>query len=245
MQPNSCQWQPQQPTVGPQHSPLTPDWDWWLWKQPKGLDSWKLPQSPSLTLTTVAHLMGCSKWGPSDHGWTENDCIDWIRCSSLWYKFSFLWGAYLADPTPLDRLLELEGARDSAIPYLRFMEVNLQILGIKNCNEDVLLLVIPTMTSSEKVPVVIGSKIIDWAMRIITKGELMKVTMTWKQPILGLSCLGCYIYPAWAQMELGWKRMWHLPPWGLTPWRWRYSAWTMSKAQPAPHRRSLFPHLAQ
>ena len=61
---------------------------------------------------------------------------------------------------PLDRL-SVRGARDSAIPYLRFMEVNLQILGIKNCNEDVLPVVIPTTSYSEKVLVMFGTKIID------------------------------------------------------------------------------------
>ena len=50
---------------------------------------------------------------------------------------------------PLNRLLELKGTEGSTILYLRFMEVNLQILGIKNYNEGVLLLVIPTMTYSE------------------------------------------------------------------------------------------------
>ena len=82
---------------------------------------------------------------------------------------------------PLGQLLELEGTEGSGIPYLRFVEVNLQIPGIKRYNEDVLLLVIPTMTYSETVPVVVGSKIIDRAMSIITKGELTKVTMTWEQ----------------------------------------------------------------
>ena len=37
------------------------------------------------------------------------------------------------------------------------------------------------MTYSEKIPVVVGSKIIDGAMRVVTKGELAKATMTWKQ----------------------------------------------------------------
>ena len=44
----------------------------------------------------------------------------------------------------LDRLLELEGTGGSAIPYLAYVEGNLQIPGIKGYNEDVLLLVIPT-----------------------------------------------------------------------------------------------------
>ena len=82
---------------------------------------------------------------------------------------------------PLDRLLELEGTGGSAIPYLGHVEVNLQIPEIKNYNKDVLLLVIPTMTYSEKIPVMVGSKIIDQSMRIITKEELVKATITWKQ----------------------------------------------------------------
>ena len=47
---------------------------------------------------------------------------------------------------PLGQLLELEGMGCAAIPYLRYVDVNLQILGIEGYIEDVLLLVIPTMT---------------------------------------------------------------------------------------------------
>ena len=47
---------------------------------------------------------------------------------------------------PLGWLLELEGTGGSAVLYLGFMDVNLQISGIRNYNEDGLLLVIPTMT---------------------------------------------------------------------------------------------------
>ena len=65
---------------------------------------------------------------------------------------------------PLGWLLELEGTGGAAIPYLRFVEVNLQIPGIKSYNGDVLLLVIPTMTYSKTVLVVIGTKIIHKAL---------------------------------------------------------------------------------
>ena len=65
--------------------------------------------------------------------------------------------------------------------YLGFMEVNLQISGIQHYNEDVLLLVILTITNSKIVPVMVGSKIIDRALSLITKGELKKVTMMWRQ----------------------------------------------------------------
>ena len=79
----------------------------------------------------------------------------------------------------LGQLLELEGTGGAAIPYLRFVEVNLQIPGIGRYNEDVLLLAIPTMAYAEKVPAVVGSKIIDKALSCMTAGELAKATATW------------------------------------------------------------------
>ena len=44
-----------------------------------------------------------------------------------------------------------------------------------------MLLVILATTYSKKVLVMVGSKIIDMAMGMMTKGELVKETMTWKQ----------------------------------------------------------------
>ena len=57
---------------------------------------------------------------------------------------------------PLGQLLELEGTGGATIPYLRFVEVNLHILGIRGYNEDVLLLAIPTMAYAEEVLVMVG-----------------------------------------------------------------------------------------
>ena len=86
---------------------------------------------------------------------------------------------------PLGWLLELEGTGGAGIPYLGFMEVNPQIPGVTNYNEDVLLLVIPTTAYSKMVPVRVCSKIIDRALSLMTKGELAKVTMTWRQAHFG------------------------------------------------------------
>ena len=72
---------------------------------------------------------------------------------------------------PLGRLLELEGTGGSISPYLGYVEINLQIPGMKSYNEDIPLLVIPTMTYSEKVQVVVGSKIIDQVMGMMTKAD--------------------------------------------------------------------------
>ena len=86
---------------------------------------------------------------------------------------------------PLGWLLELEGTGGAAIPYLRFVEVNLQIPGIRRYNKDVLLLAIPTMAYAKKVPVMVGSKIIDKALSCMTVGELAKATATWQQAHFG------------------------------------------------------------
>ena len=85
----------------------------------------------------------------------------------------------------LRRLLELESTGGSVIPYLAYVEVNLQIPGIKSYNEDIPLLAMPTTTYSEKVPVMVGSKIIDWVMGMMTNGELVRATVTWRQAHFG------------------------------------------------------------
>ena len=75
---------------------------------------------------------------------------------------------------PLGQLLELEGTWGYAIPYLGFVEVNLQIPGIKIYSEDMLLLVIPMMTYPEMVPVMVGSKIIDRSHELDDQGGTCK-----------------------------------------------------------------------
>ena len=86
------------------------------------------------------------------------------------------------------------------------MEVNFQIPGIKNYNKDVLLLVIQITTYSGMVPVMVGSKIIDRAMRIIMKGACKS------DHILETgSFYGCHVSVTTAtikrgQMEVEWKR---------------------------------------
>ena len=79
---------------------------------------------------------------------------------------------------PLGQLLELEGTGGAAIPYLGFVEVNLQIQGIRNYNEDVLLLVIPTTTYSKIVPCHGGFQDNQQGSEPHDCGELAVATMT-------------------------------------------------------------------
>ena len=87
-------------------------------------------------------------------------------------------------------VVEIRGHGGAAITYLGFLEVNLQISGIRNYNEDVLLLVIPTTTYSKMVLVVVGTKIIDKALSLLTMGELAKATTTRRQADFGAVMLG-------------------------------------------------------
>ena len=93
------------------------------------------------------------------------------------------------NPT-LGSVVGIRGTGGAAIPYLRFVEVNLQILGIRGYNKDVLLLAIPTMAYAEGVPVMVGSKIIDRALSCMTAGELAHATVTWQQAHFGAVMLG-------------------------------------------------------
>ena len=72
---------------------------------------------------------------------------------------------------------------------------------MQSYNEDVLLLVIPTTTYSEKV--LVGSKIIDCMMGMMTKGELVGATVTWRQAHFGASMSGSLHLPCTTSKEDG------------------------------------------
>ena len=127
----------------------------------------------------IAHLVGCS-----NEALVIIDGQDVTVLIDLGARVLSISAQFCKELTlqiqPLGWLLELEGTGGASIPYLTFVEVNLQILGIRNYNEAVLLLVIPTMTYSKTVPVMVGTKIIDKALSLMTVGELAKATMTWR-----------------------------------------------------------------
>ena len=218
-------WQ-QQPTACPQHSLPAPGQKPTCMRASQRMGQWDVAPVPLLNPDPIAHLVGHSNEAPV--------IVDWQRVTTLinsGAQVSSITSQFYEDLTlqiqPLGRLLELEGTGGSAIPYLGYVDANLQILRIKKYNEDILLLVIPTRTYSEKVVVMVRSKIIDWVMGVITKGELAKVPWPGDRLILGLSCPGHYRCPILAQMELGWKNRWSIPPQGLTPWGWKSSAWML------------------
>ena len=71
----------------------------------------------------------------------------------------------------------------------------MQIPSIRGYNEDVLMLVILTTTYAKKALVMVSSKIIDRAMKVITKGELARAKGTWKQAPFGVVMSGSLQLP--------------------------------------------------
>ena len=180
--------------VGPQHSLPDPRQTLTTMKAAQRMRWLEVAPVPFLNPDPIALLMGHSNEVPVIvDGQRMTTLIDLgAQVSSISSQFCEDLALQIQ---PLGWLLELEGTGGSAIPYLGFVEVNLQILGIKNYNEDVLLLVIPAMTYSETILVMVGSKIIDRAMRIIRRGELTNMTTTWRQAHFGAIMSGSLQLP--------------------------------------------------
>ena len=146
----------QQPTVGLQHSLPDPRLRQMSMKAAQMTGQLEAAPVPFLNPDPITHLVWHSYDALMDGQRTTTLIDSGAQVTSISSQFREELSLQIQ---PLGRLLELEGIGGSAISYLRFMEVNLQILGINNYNEDVLLLVIQTMTYSEKVLVMVWSKL--------------------------------------------------------------------------------------
>ena len=145
--------------------------------------------APFLNPDPVVHLVGHSNKAPVVVDGQEVASLIDLGAQMLSISAEF-WEDLALQIQDLGQLLELEGTGGAAIPYLGFVEINLKILGIRNYNEYVLLLVIPTMIYSKMVPVVVGTKIINKALSLMTMGELAKATMAWRWAHFGAVMLG-------------------------------------------------------
>ena len=184
MQPSPHQQQLQMPTVGPQHSLPDPKPKLTILKVAQKKWQQEIAPVPFLNPDTKAHLVGHSNEPP-----VIVDLQEMTALIDLGARVSSVSSQFCKDLTqqiqPLGQLLELEQTGDAATLYLGFVEVNLQIPGITNYNEDVLLVVIPTTTYSKIALIVVGSKIIDRALSLMTKGELTKAATMWRQAHFG------------------------------------------------------------
>ena len=84
----------------------------------------------------------------------------------------------------LESLLDIEGGGGIAIPYIGYVEVNLQIPEIKNYNEDALMMVMNDSRYGKKVPFAIGTIHIHAALKAMTKDEWDNMTLSWQSVVL-------------------------------------------------------------
>ena len=82
---------------------------------------------------------------------------------------------------PLDHLVLIEGSGGADIPYLGYVEVRMCILGIHSYDRNVLMLVSHTTTHyHQRVPIQVGSCIIDQVKNCISEDELQSLSQSWK-----------------------------------------------------------------
>ena len=200
-EPRECSQTPCNPqSINSQHSLPDPDPKLTHMKAARRKGWQQVTPIPFLNPDPIAHLVGHSSEAPVIIDRQEVTALIDFGGSGVEYKCSVLQRAHLANPAS-GSVIGARGDRGAAIPYLRSVEVNLQIPGIRNYNEDVLLLVIPTTTYSKTVLVMVGTKIIDKALSLMTAGELAKATTTWRQAHLEQSCLGSCNSPVAAQIK--------------------------------------------
>ena len=138
-------------SVNSQHSLPDPNPQVTHMKAAKRKGQQQVTPIPFLNPDPIACLIGCSNEAPVIIDRQEVTALIDLGAQVLRISAQFCEELTL-QIQPLGQLLELEGMGGAAIPYLRYVEVNLQFLGIKSYNEHVLLLVIPTMTYSKTVP---------------------------------------------------------------------------------------------
>ena len=82
---------------------------------------------------------------------------------------------------PLDWLIPIEGSGGADVPYLGYVEVRMHIPGIRSFDQDVLKLISLTTTHyHRRVPIQVGSHIIDQVINCITEDELQSLSQSWK-----------------------------------------------------------------
>ena len=69
----------------------------------------------------------------------------------------------------------------ASVPYLGYVGVGMHIPGINSFDRDVLMLISPTITKYHKrIPIQVGSQVIDQVISCISKEELQSLAQSWK-----------------------------------------------------------------
>ena len=82
---------------------------------------------------------------------------------------------------PLEHLVPIEGSGGATVPYLGYVEVRMHIPGIISFDRDVLMLISSTTTCYlQRVPIQVGSCVINKVTSCISEEELQPLSQSWK-----------------------------------------------------------------
>ena len=82
---------------------------------------------------------------------------------------------------PLEHLVPIEDSGRASVPYLEYVEVKICIPGINSFDRDVLILVSSTSNQyHQRVPIQVGSHVIDQVTSCISEEELQSLSQSWK-----------------------------------------------------------------
>ena len=82
---------------------------------------------------------------------------------------------------PLEHLVPIEGSGGASVLYLGYVGVRMCIPGINSFDRDVLMLISSTTTQyHQRVPMQVGSHVIDQVTSCISKEELQSLSQSWK-----------------------------------------------------------------
>ena len=82
---------------------------------------------------------------------------------------------------PLEHLVPIGGSGGANVPYLGYVEVRMYIPGINSFDRDVLMLISPITTCyHQRVPIQVGSHIIDQVTNCISEDEQQSLSESWK-----------------------------------------------------------------
>ena len=85
------------------------------------------------------------------------------------------------EPNQLQSILRIEGSGGLEVPYLGYVEVQLELPKIKAFNHDVLLLIVPDSAHMQSTPITLGTLHIDMAIKMATKKELENLNKQWQR----------------------------------------------------------------
>ena len=85
------------------------------------------------------------------------------------------------EPKQLQSIVQIEGSGGLEVPYLGYVEVQLELPEIKAFNHDVLLLIVPDSAHTQCTPITLGKLHIDMAIRMATEEELENLNKQWQR----------------------------------------------------------------